>query len=335
MADFNSPTNTTTYTSVLTAINDKISSVAKMLFSGDTNIPTGTLQYNRTTRTFEEWSGSSWVKMRVEQPGVIKPFGGTTAPEGHLLCDGTALNTYTYRELHKVISNFYGGTAYLAGTTDQVGATTTFNVPNLKGRFPLGKADSGTGATLGGIGGSIDHRHTIDPHYHTRSDTLGGTLNISTSGGVTSAKSKTNITIADASTAHTHTGTTNAGEGAHQHDAVEGVTADSGSGTINNIRITGGTGVTVTADNIIRTTGSSHQHTFTTNGMSANATHGHTVTEPNSGSGHDHTIPGHTHAASSITGTIGAFATGVNGDESQNTGTNNPPFVALNYIITF
>jgi hypothetical protein len=46
-------------------------------------------------------------------------------------CDGRALNTYTYRNLHKVISNNFGGTAYSAGVTDQPGAVTTFNVPAL------------------------------------------------------------------------------------------------------------------------------------------------------------------------------------------------------------
>ena len=44
-------------------------------------------------------------------------------------CDGRALNTYTYRNLHKVITNTFGGTAYSAGVTDQPGAVTTFNVP--------------------------------------------------------------------------------------------------------------------------------------------------------------------------------------------------------------
>jgi hypothetical protein len=46
-------------------------------------------------------------------------------------CDGRALNTYDYANLHKVISNNFGGTAYSAGVTDQVGAVTTFNVPAL------------------------------------------------------------------------------------------------------------------------------------------------------------------------------------------------------------
>jgi len=46
-------------------------------------------------------------------------------------CDGRALNTYDYANLHKVISNSFGGTAYSEGVTDQIGAVTTFNVPAL------------------------------------------------------------------------------------------------------------------------------------------------------------------------------------------------------------
>ncbi len=325
MTDFNTPTNTTTYTSVLSTINDKISSVAKMLFSSDTNIPTGTLQYNRTTRVFEEWNGSTWVAMRVEQPGIIKSFAGTSAPVGHLLCDGAAVSRTTYAALFSAV-----GTTYGAGD-----GSTTFNLPNMKGRFPLGKADSGTGATLGQTGGAIDHKHTIDAHYHTRSDTLGGTLNISASGGTTSAKATTGITLQSTSTAHTHSGTTDLGDGAHVHSAVEGSTSDSGSSPVDNIKLTGGTGSTLTAE--IRTTGSAHQHGFTTGGMSANASHSHTVLEPLDLGvyGHQHTVPNHTHAASSITGTIGAFSTGKNGDIAQDTQANNPPFLAVNYIITF
>jgi hypothetical protein len=61
MADFNAPTNTSTYSTVLSTLNDKISSVAKMNYSGDTNIPTGALRLNTTTGFLESWSGSAWT----------------------------------------------------------------------------------------------------------------------------------------------------------------------------------------------------------------------------------------------------------------------------------
>lgn len=82
-------------------------------------------------------------------PGVISAYGGTSAPSGYLLCDGTAVSRITYAALFAVL-----GTTYGAGD-----GSTTFNVPDLRQRFPLGKSAAGTGATLGGTGGAIDHAH--------------------------------------------------------------------------------------------------------------------------------------------------------------------------------
>lgn len=83
--------------------------------------------------------------------GSILPFGGSAAPAGFLLCDGSAISRTFYADLFAVI-----------GTTFGVGdGSTTFNVPDMRQRFPLGKAVSGTGAILGGSGGQIDHVHTL------------------------------------------------------------------------------------------------------------------------------------------------------------------------------
>lgn len=85
--------------------------------------------------------------------GAIMGYGGTTAPGGYLLCDGSAISRTTYGHLFTAI-----GTTYGVGD-----GSTTFNVPDLRQRFPLGKATSGTGSTLGGTGGAIDHTHTVTP----------------------------------------------------------------------------------------------------------------------------------------------------------------------------
>lgn len=86
-------------------------------------------------------------------PGITLPYGGTTAPNGYILCDGSAVSRTTYAALFAILSTTYG-----------VGdGSTTFNVPDLRQRFPLGKATSGTGSTLGGTGGAIDHTHTVTP----------------------------------------------------------------------------------------------------------------------------------------------------------------------------
>ena len=53
--------------------------------------------------------------------GVILPFGGSSAPTGFLICDGSAVSRTTYSALFDVI-----GTAYGSGD-----GSTTFNLPNL------------------------------------------------------------------------------------------------------------------------------------------------------------------------------------------------------------
>lgn len=89
--------------------------------------------------------------------GTIVQFAGPTAPVGWLMCDGSAVSRVTYKSLFEVI-----GTTYGAGD-----GSTTFNLPDLRQRFPLGKASSGTGAALGATGGAIDHVHAGGSHTHS------------------------------------------------------------------------------------------------------------------------------------------------------------------------
>ena len=94
--------------------------------------------------------------------GDIKITGRTAAPAGWLLCQGQTVSRTTYADLFAAI-----GTTYGAGD-----GSTTFALPDLRGRFPLGKAASGTGSSLGSTGGSIDHTHTGPSHTHA-TDTIG------------------------------------------------------------------------------------------------------------------------------------------------------------------
>lgn len=67
-------------------------------------------------------------------PGTIVAFGGAIVPSGWLLCDGAEVKRSMYAGLFSAIAvNFGGG--------DRV---TTFNVPDLRGRFMRG-VDSGAG----------------------------------------------------------------------------------------------------------------------------------------------------------------------------------------------
>lgn len=83
--------------------------------------------------------------------GAITMWGGSAAPSNWLLCDGSQVSRTTYQALFNII-----GTTYGIGD-----GSTTFNLPDLRQRFPLGKASAGTGATLGSTGGAIDHNHSI------------------------------------------------------------------------------------------------------------------------------------------------------------------------------
>lgn len=91
------------------------------------------------------------------QAGLIIPFAGSTIPTGFLLCDGTAISRTTFATLFGVI-----------GVTWGVGdGSTTFNIPDCRGRTPFGKATSGTFLTMGSNGGSETHSHTAASHIHS------------------------------------------------------------------------------------------------------------------------------------------------------------------------
>lgn len=65
--------------------------------------------------------------------GMVMPFAGDNVPNGFLLCNGQAISRATYANLFSVI-----GTKY--GTGD---GSTTFNLPDLVGRFIEGGTESG------------------------------------------------------------------------------------------------------------------------------------------------------------------------------------------------
>lgn len=85
---------------------------------------------------------------RICPTGSIMPFGGTSNPTGWLLCYGQAISRTTYAELFTAI-----GTTF--GTGD---GSTTFNVPDLRGRVVAGKDNMGGTSSnrLTGVSGSVD-----------------------------------------------------------------------------------------------------------------------------------------------------------------------------------
>ena len=285
--------------------------------------------------------------------GSIIPFGSTTPPTGFLNCDGSDVSRTTYADLFAVI-----------GTTFGVGdGSTTFTLPDLRQRFPLGKADSGTGSTLGSTGGAIDHvhqggshshdmgnhTHNVGAHYHGL-----GTLGLVSSGdhdhsinhdhsSFTSGGSGTLNTNSD-SHSHTVSGSTNTtGNHSHQYNINDAGPFATEKG------IRGGADAFVEAS-------------FTEDA----GNHSHTVSGSTNSDSHSHTIPTHTHSINvpnftgtsgdggdhthTLTGLVGAtggsagdsgFNSGVPSDNNTSSGgvvdtsSENPPFLAVNYIIKF
>lgn len=103
--------------------------------------------------------------------GTILPTVATSAPAGWLLCDGSAVSRTTYANLFTLV-----GTTFGAGD-----GSTTFNVPDLRGRSIIGVGQgSGLSArTRGQTGGAEVHQlgvTEIPAHGH---DIYAGTDNTS------------------------------------------------------------------------------------------------------------------------------------------------------------
>ena len=160
--------------------------------------------------------------------GSILMFGGSSAPTGYLICDGSAVSRSTYAALFTALSTTYG-------TGD---GSTTFNLPDLRGRAPVGVGTgtgggaSGTGTPTGGSGltavslgtwkGEETHTLTgpesgIASHTHTVNASSGG-------GGVTSVLQATGMTVTTSASPSAYTtpatGPTNA---ASAHNTIQPV----------------------------------------------------------------------------------------------------------------
>lgn len=113
--------------------------------------------------------------------GVIMPYAGSSEPSGWLFCSGNAVSRTTYSGLFSAI-----GTTYGPGDN-----STTFNLPDLRGRVIAGRDDMGgtaalrvtdsgsnansgiAGTTLGANGGTQTHILTTAqlPTFNMRSTT--------------------------------------------------------------------------------------------------------------------------------------------------------------------
>jgi len=76
--------------------------------------------------------------------GTIMGFGGSAPPTGYLFCDGSEIRIGDYPELFAVIGYTFKATSLLIGSS-------TFALPDLRGRFALGRDNMDNGNTVPSI----------------------------------------------------------------------------------------------------------------------------------------------------------------------------------------
>jgi len=208
----------------------------------------GAFSYGMIPTNSPKGSAFQAVQDNFISSGSIQMFAGSVAPNGWLICNGDTISRSAYDNLFKVI-----GTTYGVGNSN-----TTFTLPDMRGRCPIGV---GTGASL-------------------TARTLGSNV-----GAETATLAQVNLpshthtaSVGTQSANHTHTGTSGGHSANHTHSygtpiglsgAQVGI-IDTLTGSSSGTPLTGGNSV-----------GHTHATTFGT----GSATHTHSVTNSNTGSG--------------------------------------------------
>jgi microcystin-dependent protein len=144
--------------------------------------------YNTDSKCKQVYTGAAWTNIGTPTGGVI--ISAVAVPAGYLACDGSAVSRTTYAELFAAIGETHG----------EGNNTTTFNVPDYRGRFMRvvdgsasidpDKASRTTMATGGNSGNNVGsvQGHAFQTHTHTATDSghthnWGSTFNSNVAGG--------------------------------------------------------------------------------------------------------------------------------------------------------
>ena len=183
--------------------------------------------------------------------GTMLPWSGAEAsiPAGWLLCSGQAVVRATYVALNAL----YSTATYPYGTGN---GTTTFNLPDMRGRLPVGLDNMG-----GTDAGRIATANTLGLGVGTETHTISlAEMPAHSHGGVTGFFD----------TNHAHTGTFAVG-GAHTHTYTKTL--------VQNINVNGGGQPVNASTQVLATTSAgSHSHTLSTGSQDTGTpNHQHTV----------------------------------------------------------
>jgi microcystin-dependent protein len=233
-------------------------------------------------------SGLSSALAAAEPPtGTVAMWITTTSPSGWLICDGSPVSRSTFSGLFDII-----GTSFGVGD-----GSTTFNLPNLRGKTAVGLDVSQTEFdSVGKTGGNKTvtlNVEQIPSHSHTGNTSNTGAHTHSGNTSNTGAHAHSGATAgAGASTSntgdHTHsvasrlTGFSTAGRASGNLTTVTGATSSTaGTGTAG----AHSHNVNSHAHNFDTSNTGNHSHSFNTN---ENGGHSHSFTTDNSGSSNAH-----------------------------------------------
>lgn len=274
--------------------DDSTSTGLKWAAVGTSNISDGAITLGKLASALQAF---------LVPTGSINAWSTNTAPTGWQLCDGTAVSRTTYAALYAVI-----GTTYGAGD-----GSTTFNLPNLKGRVIVGRDAAQTEFdSLAETGGAKTHTLTsseMPAHVHnvsaySHSASIGNTNLSHThtfSGTVVSGG------------AHSHTITVT--DPGHVHTRQYGSVSRQATGTATTVPVNGGgipnfdTGSSTTGITASSNSTGSHDHTYSGTTSSTLGDHNHSISISN-------------HDAKDTASTGGG-----------NAHNNLQPYMVLNYII--
>lgn len=148
--------------------------------------------------------------------GTIAAWGNATPPTGWLLCDGAAVSQATYADLYAAIGLGYGNPG--GGN---------FNLPDLRGRSPVGKGTHADMSVLGyNEGSALADRRPKHPHSGTLSTSGDGGHGHSLSGTSSTGSHSHSLTGSSGSTVApagsdnsvgSSSGQSTSGSGGHSH----------------------------------------------------------------------------------------------------------------------
>ncbi len=171
--------------------------------------PPGLIDTDEVCRVaYHSSSGAYRLNGRRNRTGEVVPFAGSMAPAGALLCYGQAISRTAFAGLFVTL-----GTAHGAGD-----GSTTFNLPDLRGRAVAGKDNMGgssaarlnsiSSTTLGAAGGGQTNAASVSGSI---SGGTAGSLSVNGITDVDSASSATQSGGPLAVSGHTHTHTISGG----------------------------------------------------------------------------------------------------------------------------